>query len=445
MPFGFILLALALVGANAFFVAAEFAIVRVRATRIEELIASGAKRAAATKKVIEDLNAYLSACQLGITLTSLGLGWVGEPAFATIFESVLTRVGVMSPVAVHSAAIAVSFGIITLLHVVLGELVPKWIAIERSDAVALWVSWPLLLFHRTFYPLTWILNGLSILVVKAMGLAPLPEEQSGHSEEELRMILGLSRKSGVLSSAHAELLENALDFVDRTVRQIMVPRGDIVSLDVNRPYEENLAAARRGGHTRYPLCDGDLDRVVGVVHIKDLFLLATAGSSPPDLRTISREPLFVPESLGAQALLTLIQKQRVHLGIVVDEYGGTSGIVTLEDVLEELIGEIQDEFDEEMPKIHALEDGRLSVDASLPVNELPDALGIPDEEHEGVDTLGGLVLLSLGRMARIGDVVEIGGRRVEVARLRGRRIMRVNVDPPRATPRTADAETTAGP
>lgn len=429
MPAGFILLALALVAANAFFVAAEFAFVRVRATRVEELIAAGARRASATKQVIEDLNAYLSTCQLGITLTSLGLGWVGEPAFAALIESAVGRFGTLSAVALHSTAIAVSFGAITLLHVVLGELVPKWIAIERSDAVALWASWPLLVFHRCFYPVTWALNGISVLVVRVLGLAPVPEEQSAHSEEELRMILGLSRKSGVLSSAHAELLERALDFVDRTVRQIMVPRGDIVFLDTNHSFEENLAIARESGHTRYLLCDGDLDQVKGVVHIKDLFLRA-AGSSTPDMRSIAREPLFVPESLGVQKLLSLIQKQRVHLGIVVDEYGGTSGIVTLEDVLEELIGEIQDEFDEESPKVRKLPDGRLSVDAGLAVDELPDLLGMPEDEQETVDTLGGLVMASLGRMPRTGDVVEIGGRRVEVARMRGRRILRVIVDPP---------------
>jgi CBS domain containing-hemolysin-like protein len=419
-----------LVAANAFFVAAEFAIVRVRETRVAEMVSRGLKRAVATKNVLANLNTYLSACQLGITLTSLGLGWVGEPAFARLLEPAFARGGIDNPLAVHSAAVAVSFAIITFLHVVLGELVPKTLAIERADTTALLVSWPLVLFHRLSFPLTWSLNAVAVYVVRSLGLEPVPPEQSGHSEEELRLILGLSRKSGVLTGPHADLLERALDFADRTVRQIMVPRGDMVVLDVNRSYDDNLALARRSGHTRYPIVDGDLDRVVGVIHIKDLFHQAASGAPLPDLREVAREPLFVPETLEAQRLLALIQKQRVHLGIVLDEYGGTSGMVTLEDVLEELIGEIQDEFDEETPKIRQLDDGRLSVDAALPVGEIEAYLGLTEEDTEEVDTLGGIVLTKLGRLARSGDVVEIGGRRVEVARVRGRRIVRLNVDPP---------------
>ncbi len=423
----YVLLAFALVAGNAFFVATEFAIVRVRETRIDELLARGVKRAVATREVLQNLNAYLSACQLGITLMSLGLGWVGEPAFARLFEPLLLGIGPWGAVAAHSAALTLSFALITFLHVVLGEVVPKTVAIDRAEPVALFVAWPIRLFHRTLYPLIWVLNGAANLFIRAMGLTPAPEESQAHSEEEIRMILGLSHRSGVLSEAHAELLENALDFVDRTARQIMVPRGDIVSLDVNRSYGENLETARSGGHTRYPLCDADLDRVVGVVHIKDLFL---SPSATCDLKALAREPLFVPESLEVQRLLALFQKQRVHLGIVIDEYGGTSGLVTLEDVLEELTGEIQDEFDQEMPKVRPLEDGRISVDATLPLDEFQEQLGIPDgADAEDVDTLGGLVLARLGRIARVGDVVELAGRRIEVSRIRGRRILRLTVHP----------------
>src|SRR5262245_37993993 len=331
----YVLLALALVAANAFFVATEFAIVRVRETRIEELLARGVKRAVATREVLQNLNAYLSACQLGITLTSLGLGWVGEPAFAHLFEPLLPGLGAWRALASHSAGLAAAFALIPFLHVVLGELVPKTVAIDRAEGVALLVAWPIRWFHRAFFPLIWILNGAANLAIRGLGLTPAPEESRAHSEEELRMILGLSHRSGVLSQAHAELIENALDFVDRSARQIMVPRADIVYLDVNRSWEENLETARAGGHTRYPLCDADLDRVVGVLHIKDLFLSPAAS---PDLRALAREPLFVPDGLEVQRLLALFQKQRVHLGIVIDEYGGASGLVTLEDVLEELIG-----------------------------------------------------------------------------------------------------------
>ncbi len=426
---GYVLIALAVVSLNAFFVATEFAIVRVRATRIEELVTRGVKRAVATKNVLENLNAYLSACQVGITLTSLGLGWVGEPAFARLIEPPLRSLG-LGPLAIHSTALALAFGLITFLHVVFGELVPKTIAIDRAEATALLVSWPIRSFHRAFYPLIWFMNGSANLSIRLMGLQPVPDESRAHSEEELRMVLGLSQKSGVLTEAHAELLENALDFADRTVRQIMVPRGDIVFLDVNRSLDENLEAARQGGHTRYPLCDGDLDRVLGITHIKDLFLAATPNAGATNLRALAREPLLVPESLEAQRLLAIFQKQRLHLGIVIDEYGGTSGIVTLEDVLEELTGEIQDEFDEEMPKVRPLEGGRLSVDAGLPLNETEDALGIPEEPDADVDTFGGLVVTKLGRIARVGDEVEVAGRRIEVTRIRGRRILRLTVHPP---------------
>ncbi len=433
--FAFVLVAFAIVAMNAFFVATEFAIVRVRETRVDELVARGVKRAVATKDVLTNLNAYLSACQLGITLTSLGLGWIGEPAFAHLIEPVFLKIGIGSPVAIHSAALALAFVVITFLHVVLGELVPKTIAIDHAEGTALLVALPIRLFRRALYPLIWALNGAANLIVRAIGLRAVPDETSGHSEEELRMILGLSTKSGVLSASHAELLENALDFANRSVRKIMVPRADIFFLDTNRSYDENVLIARRGGHTRYPLCeDGDVDRMVGIVHIKDLFLSPKAAGAAGDLRTVARDPLFVPDSSEIDQLLSTFQKQHLHLAVVVDEYGGTSGIVTLEDVLEQLIGEIQDEFDEEGPSVHPLGDGRLSVDAGLAVDELEDEMGFASEQEAEVDTLGGLVLLKLGRIARVGDSVEVGGRRIDVTRVKGRRIMRVTVHPPETKP-----------
>ncbi len=427
----FILFALGLVLLNAFFVATEFAIVKVRDTRIEELVERGVKRAQAVRAVLRDLNAYLSACQLGVTLASLGLGWLGEPAFAALVEPVLARSGVASPAAVRSVSLTFAFLTITFLHVVLGELAPKTLAIRRAEGVALFVSWPIRAFHAAFYPLIWVLNEAANLAIRGLGLSPLPQKDEAHSEEELRLILAGSHRSGAISATHARLLENALDFADRSVRQIMVPRGDIVFLDANRPYAENLAAAREGVHTRYPLCDGDVDRVVGVLNIKDLFLVPERGARSEDLRAIAREALFIPESLRLERALALFQKSHLHMAIVLDEYGGTSGIVTLEDVVEELTGEIQDEFDQEPPKVIALGEGRYSVDAALSVDEIEEKLGIPEElAPEGVDTIGGLAFDRLGRIARVGDTVEIGDRRIEVARVRGRRILRLLVYPP---------------
>jgi CBS domain containing-hemolysin-like protein len=424
----YLLLALALVALNAFFVATEFAIVRVRATRIDELVAKGVRRAAATQQVLRGLNAYLSACQLGITLTSLGLGWVGEPAFAHLLEPLFAPLGGGGVVATHSMALAASFVLITFLHVVLGELAPKTVAIERAEGVALLVAWPIRAFHALFYPLIWVMNSLANLTVRALGLRAAAGEGLAHSEEELRLILSVSQASGTLEEEHAELLENALDFSERTVRQIMVPRADIVWLDARRSAQENLATVRESGHTRYPLCEGDVDRVLGIVHLKDLFL---DPASSPDLRGLARQPVFVPEGLPIDRLLRSFQTTRMHLAVVIDEYGGTSGVVTIEDVLEELIGEIQDEFDEEAPKVQDLGAGRLSVDASLPADEIAETLGLAEDADadEEVETLGGLVVARLGRIARPGDVVEIGGRKLEVTRMSGRRILRLTVHP----------------
>jgi len=419
-----IVLALLLVALNAFFVATEFAIVKVRRTRIDELVDQGHRRAVAVREV----HAYLSATQLGITLTSLGLGWVGEPAFAHLLEPLFRSLGFLSPVATHTSAITLAFLVITFLHVVFGELAPKTLAIERAEATALLASRPIRAFAWLFHPLIVVLNGAAGFAVRLMGLPPITDAERAHSEEELRMILAVSHRSGILSEDHARLLENVLDFADRTVRQIMVPRGDIVFLDVNRAYADNLSTAREFGHTRYPLCDGDLDTIVGVVHIKDLFLSPPVGGGEVDLRSIAREPLFLPESLDLENVLARFQKAHLHLGLVIDEYGGTSGIVSLEDVLEELTGEIQDEFDQEPPKVQPLPDGRVSVDASLPKDEIEE-LGIDEDGDEEVDTIGGLVLARLGRIARLGDVVEIGGRKIEVSRVRGRRILRLIVHP----------------
>lgn len=424
----YVLLALGLVALNAFFVATEFAIVRVRTTRIDELVAKGVRRAAATRTVLQDLNAYLSACQLGITLASLGLGWVGKPAFAHLLEPVLGGLGFWSEATAASISITLAFAIITFLHVVLGELAPKTIAIERAEATALLIAWPIRIFNVLLFPFIWSMNGLANLAVRAIGLRPVSDESLAHSEEELRMILSVSQRSGTLPEAHAELLENALDFTERAVRQIMVPRADIVWLDARRPHEDNVRVVRESAHTRYPLCEGDVDHVVGVLNLKDLFL------QPPgtDLRQMARKPLFVPDGLSIDRVLRQFQRSRTHLAVVIDEYGGTSGVVTIEDVLEELIGEIQDEFDEEAPKVQDLGGGRLSVDASVPADEIAETLGIADGADEEVDTLGGLVLARLGRIARPGDVVTLGNRRVEVSRMRGRRIVRLTVHP--ATP-----------
>jgi CBS domain containing-hemolysin-like protein len=425
-----VVVALAAVAINAFFVAAEFAIVRVRVTRIEELVQRGVRRAAAAREVLRHLDAMISACQLGITLASLGLGWVGEPAFAHLIEPGFAWMGRFGTGAAHTVAIAASFLLITFLHVVVGELVPKTIAIGHAESTALAISWPLRLFRFLFYPLIALMNGSANLLVRTMRLTPPTEASLAHSEAELRMILAVSRKSGVLSESHGRLLANALDFADRAVRQIMVPRADVLWLDVNRSYAENAARAHEVGHTRLPLCDGTIDHVVGIVHVKDLFVDPPSSFGASELRALARPPLYVPENAKIQQALALFQRQKFHLGIVVDEHGGTAGLVTLEDVLEELIGDIQDEFDQETPKVHIQPDGRLVLDASLTIAELKAATGAVEEVDEDVDTIGGLVQARLGRLARVADTVPFGGRTLEVVRVKGRRILRVAISKP---------------
>jgi len=426
----YVVVALAVVAINAFFVAAEFAIVRVRVTRIEDLVQRGVRRAAAAREVLKNLDAMISACQLGITLASLALGWIGEPAFAHLIEPAFGWMGRFGTGAAHTVAIAASFLLITFLHVVVGELVPKTIAISHAESTALAVSWPLRFFRFVFYPLISVMNKTANVLVQAMRLTPPTEASLAHSEAELRMILAVSRKSGVLSESHGRLLSNALDFADRAVRQIMVPRGDVLWLDLNRSYAENVSRAREFGHTRLPLCDGTIDKVVGIVHVKDLFIAPPASVGAPDLQTLARPPLFVPENAKIQQALTLFQRQKFHLGIVVDEYGGTAGLVTLEDVLEELIGDIQDEFDQEAPKVQVQPDGRLVLDAALTIAELEEATGAHEDIDEDVDTIGGLVQARLGRLARVGDSIAFGDRSLEVVRVKGRRILRVMVSKP---------------
>ena len=425
-----VVVALAVVAINAFFVAAEFAIVRVRVTRIEDLVQRGVRRASAAREVLRNLDAMISACQLGITLASLALGWIGEPAFAHLLEPAFSWMGRFGAGAAHTVAIAASFLLITFLHVVVGELVPKTVAIGHAESTVLAVSWPLRFFRFLFYPLISVMNGAANVIVSAMRIAPQTEQSLAHSEAELRMILAVSRKSGVLSESHGRLLANALDFADRAVRQIMVPRADVLWLDLNRSYAENTARAREFGHTRLPLCDGTIDHVIGVVHVKDLFIAPPPSAGAPRLQALARPPLYIPENAKIQHALALFQRQRSHLGIVVDEYGGTAGLVTLEDVLEELIGDIQDEFDQETPRVQTQPDGRLMLDASLTIAELEAAIGAHEDIDEDVDTIGGLVQARLGRLARVGDSIPFGDRTLEVVRVKGRRILRVAVSKP---------------
>lgn len=413
-------IAFLLVLLNGFFVASEFAIVKVRATRLEELERRGVGSARRAKKLVEHLDEYLSATQLGITVASLGLGWIGEPAFAELFAPLFSSLGGWEPVVTHSLAVTSAFLLITFLHIVLGELAPKSLAIQKTDTVTLLCAAPLTWFYRLSHPFIWALNSTANAFLKLLGVRPATESETTHSEEEIRLILAQSSRAGIIDVEERRLLERVFEFGDRSVRQIMVPAGEVVFLDLEKSFEENLETARHSKHTRYPLCEGSLDRVVGIIHVKDLLWRSQELGPEFDLRMIKRPVHFVPETRLIKFLLPEFRRTRTHLAVVVDEFGSTVGIVTLEDVLEELVGEIQDEFDAETPPamIRRQGPGRYLVHGRTLIEDLERELGVAlgDEEN---DTIAGHILTRLGRMARIGDEVELpGGYRARVIGMR---------------------------
>lgn len=423
MSTGYLLLAALLVFLNAFFVAAEFAIVKVRSTRVRELVREGVRGSSAVESAIKDLDAYLSATQLGITLASLGLGWIGEPAFASIVGPLLASFGIWSEKVVHSISLTLAFALITFLHIVLGELAPKSLAIRRPEETSLLVAPPLQLFYRLFYPALWFLNASSGFFLQLLRITPATETELAHSEEELRLLLAESHRTGTLSASKRKLLENVFDYTRRSAKHIMVPRADIVHLSLRRSLDDNLEMIRQTQHTRYPLCDDDIDHIVGMIHAKDLFQPAEGLKGTSDLLKLKRDILFVPESRPLEALQRDFQQRRVHMAVVVDEYGGTSGLVTLEDILEEIVGEIQDEFDAEGPRMEATPDGYI-VDGLVLLEEIAARLGFDLPEHES-STLGGYMIAQLGRIARLDDWVSLDGYTAKVIEMKGRRVSKL--------------------
>ncbi len=422
--FSLIIAAFLLVAVNGFFVASEFSLVKIRKTRIEELVQKGSRRAGIARELVSRLDEYLSTTQLGITIASLGLGWIGEPAFARLFQPFFHNVGRLQTVLAHSVAATAAFLLITFMHIVLGELAPKSLAIQRTERILLWVSAPLRWFHRISYPFIWALNGAANLSLRIFGLSPVAEYERVHSEEELRMILAHSLALGVLDREESQMLERVFEFGDRSVRQVMVPSMEVVYLDIQKSVEENLEIARTHRHTRYPLCDGALDRVLGLVHVKDLYGKYKELGPDFDLMSVRRRVQFVPENNSLKSLLADFRKIRTHLATVVDEYGSVIGIVTLEDVLEELVGEIQDEFDIEKPPlmIQKIDDAHYVVHGRTLLEDIEDRLDLPIDDEEN-DTIGGHVMMLLGRNAHIGDTVVVGGRfRVRVTGVKGLQI-----------------------
>ena len=422
-----IAVAIGLVLLNAVFVAAEFSLIRVRSTRISELVAEGDWRARAVQLAQEHLDAFLSATQLGITLTSLGLGWVGEPAFAHMLAPVFEGMGIASPVVVRNVSVAIAFALITFLHIVVGELAPKSYAIRAGERVALWLAWPMRVFQLLFAPALWFLARSSSGILRLLGVRADTTELA-HSEQELRLLLAESHRLGEITAEKRKLLENIIDYTDRTAKHVMIPRADIAYLSLARSLDENLAVISQTSHTRFPLGTLDIDHVVGMIHVKDLFLRRAELRTSEDLLPLKREILFVPETRSLDALQRDFQQRRTHMAIVVDEYGGTAGLITLEDVIEEIVGDIQDEFDREPPRVQETPQG-LVFDGLTLIEDAADRLAVTFPASPEVSTLGGFVTERLGKIPRQGDRVTIPGLDLTVVEMRGRRVTKILAKP----------------
>ncbi|MEO5720452.1 MAG: hemolysin family protein [Chthoniobacterales bacterium] len=409
-----------LVALNGFFVAAEFALVKIRGSQLETLAAEGNKRAITGLYVTEHLDAYLSACQLGITLASLGLGWVGEPFLAQMLQPVFAVLHIESPAIITPISFTIAFSIITFLHIVLGEQAPKILAIRKPLPTTLWVSAPLRFFYAIFSPAIWFLNASSNWVLKnILRVQPATEGELSHSEEELRLILNESEKSDEVSTLGRDILVNALDMRRRVVRDIMTPRGDVVSLDLEESFEANVAKALESRHTRFPLCRGHLDNTIGLIHIKELVPMMR--DPQPDLMRIRRDVLNVPEMMQLEKLLNMFLTKHAHLAVVVDEYGGTVGMVTLENVLEELVGDIQDEFDTEKAEYREINENEFTLEGAVGLYELQDMADLTLESAD-VSTIGGYVTHLLGHLPKQGEQVQIEEYLVTITKTDGRRV-----------------------
>jgi CBS domain containing-hemolysin-like protein len=439
----YLALAFLLVFANGFFVATEFAIVRIRQTRLRTLAEEGRPGAGIALKMISRLDGYLSACQFGITLASLGLGWLGEPAFARLVEPLVASVAPEGAEQIsHSIGLAIAFAIITFLHIVVGELAPKSLAIQKAEATTLAVALPMRVFFLVFYPGIWLLNGLATQLLKLIGLRPVTEMQDAHSEDELKVILASSAQAGAITASRAELLERALSMLEKTVRQVLVPRTQMRWLDLEEPLERNVAEARVAGHTWLPVCRGNLDEIEGMVNVKDLFFLLSRGELK-SLTQVQRPVLFVPENATLEQLLTEFRRRKRQMAVVVDEHGGTSGMVTIADVVAEVVGDIA-ELGRKVDEVKSLPGGRLELPGTTQLDDLEERLGVTFGVEEGeVTTIAGYLMMKLNRVPHVGDRCEADEFDIAVVEMDGPRVVRVRVEP-RTTVAAATASSGTG-
>ena len=409
---------------NAFFVAAEYAFVSVRHTRLDELIGQGDKRARVVRKIVSDPSHFISAMQLGITISSLALGAIGEPAVSRLLEELF---GHVAPGVSTTVSVVLAFVVISILHVVIGEIIPKSYTLPRAERVALAVSRPVRVFFVVFGPFIRFLDWLAQLLMRLLGIPTTDELESAHSEEELRLLVHRSRGVGLLEAAEEEMIGKVFDFADTEVRQVMVPRPDVVALPIGLGPREAMEQVLRHPYTRYPVYDGDLDDIVGILHVRTLFGASqNGGAASTDLRELIRPAHTVPETKRLADLLGEFRRTKSHMAIVVDEYGSLAGIATLEDLIEEIVGDIADEFDLPETAILRLGRDRLRIEGSFPIEDFNERFGrsLPTDDY---NSIGGFVFGVLGRAPQPGDVVEYDDTRFEVVAVDGTRILQVDV------------------
>lgn len=419
----------ALIAATAFFVATEFAIVKVRSTRIDQLVAEGSKKAIRAKKVISNLDEYLSACQLGITITALGLGWLGEPTFELILHPLFDVLGLnLTPSISALLSFVIAFALVTFIHVVVGELAPKTLAIQKAEAVTLALAGPLILFHNIMYPFIKLLNGSARALTGLFGLKMMSESDVAHSEEEIRMLLSDSYKGGEINESEYEYVNSIFEFSERIAKEIMVPRTEITSIEKDLTIREVFEVMGVEQYTRYPITDGDKDHVIGLVNMKHLLTAFVKNPANGDKKVIEyMQPIIrVIETTPIDDLLLKIQRERIHMAVLMDEYGGTSGLVTIEDIIEEIVGDIQDEFDaDEVPEVREVSENHYLFDAKLLIAEVNDVLGTTLEEDE-VDTIGGWFMTKHFDVTQ-GATVEEQGYLFAVKEVEGHHILYLEV------------------
>ncbi|RME08597.1 MAG: HlyC/CorC family transporter [Anaerolineae bacterium] len=416
-----------LVLANGFFVAAEFALVSVRGTRIAELVAQGNRTARWVEQALKSPDKVIAATQLGITLASLGLGWIGEPALAHFIEPLVALFpGEFQAEVSHSISASVAFAVITFLHVVIGELMPKSVALQNPEKTSLVVARPTLWAEWIFTPFIWLLNGTGNFLLRRLGIEPAAGHELVHSVEELKMIVAASAEGGVVEAEEQEMVYAVFEFGDMPVRQVMSPRTEIFALEADTSLEEAISQAIETAFSKFPVYENDLDHIVGVVHIRDL-LRARQDVERRDclVRSLIHEALFVPESLPLRSVLQEFRKRRQHIAIVLDEYGGTAGVVTLEDIMEEIVGEVSDPYDSPHPDIQVRPDGEVLIDGLTLIDDVNEKLGLSLADPH-YDTIAGFVLGRLNRIPQEGDSVELpDGYRLVVLKMDGLRIEQV--------------------